>query len=89
MTVEVEVLGKFPECQRCKKTFENVQKAAELLSERGIEVKVSKVDAAARETIARYGIVIPPAVAVNGFVRVAGRVPSVDEVKMLIMEASG
>jgi protein-disulfide isomerase len=36
------------------------------------------------ETIARYGVLMTPALVVNGTVKVAGKLPSVEEIKKMI-----
>lgn len=76
MTVlKIEVIGVVPPCSRCKKTEENVRKAAAKLSESGFKVEVTKLDVTSRETISRYGLVISPAIAVNGVLKTMGRIP--------------
>jgi len=77
----VEVFGPEPPCPRCIKTLEVVKQASEELQ---VDCEVRKVDAYSRETIAKYGLVFTPAVAVDGRVFVAGRIPSVDEVKRIL-----
>jgi small redox-active disulfide protein 2 len=77
--MKIEILGLG--CPRCKKTVENAETA---VRELGIEAEVVKVDKL--NEIARYGVVITPALVVDGEVKIAGTVPSVDEVKQLLMK---
>jgi small redox-active disulfide protein 2 len=74
---KIEILGSG--CPKCNKLEELSRKAAE---EIGIEYKVSKVKDI--NTIMEYGVMITPALVVDGEVKVAGKVPSLEEVKNLI-----
>jgi hypothetical protein len=85
--LKVEVLGVTPPCPRCEKTEENARKAAEKLREEGVEVEVAKLDISARDTISKYGVVMSPALAVNGVVRVMGKVPDVGLIELLLRKA--
>jgi len=82
--VKVEVIGVNPPCSRCKKTEENAGKAASKLSEEGIEVEVAKLDITAKETISKYGVLMSPALAINGVVKVMGKVPDVGVIERLL-----
>ena len=84
--VKVEVIGVNPPCARCKKTEENARKAASKLSEEGVEVEVAKLDITAKETIAKYGVLTSPAIAINGVVKVMGKVPDVGVIERLLRE---
>jgi hypothetical protein len=81
----VEVIGPNPPCPNCKKTEMNVREAARRIQD--IEVKVEKLDVMAPETMNKYGIVRTPAVAINGSIKLMGRVPDVDQVEKLLREA--
>lgn len=82
--MEIKVLG--PGCARCKSALRIVEK---VVSENGLDVKVTKVDDIAE--MMRYNIMSSPAVVVDGVVKIAGRVPSEDEVKGMlgISESAG
>jgi hypothetical protein len=84
--VLVEVIGVDPPCKRCAATQKNAEEAASKLGKEGIEVTVRKLDISAKETISRYGVILSPAIAVNGKVRVAGRIPSPDEIAKIIKQ---
>lgn len=47
--------------------------------------EISKIDAYGKSAIAKYGLVITPAVAINGKIVVLGRIPSKDEIKQLLL----
>jgi small redox-active disulfide protein 2 len=74
----VEVFGPEPPCPRCLRTLEIVKQA---VKESQFNCEVKKIDAYSKTTVAKYGLVFTPAVAIDGKVFVAGRIPSVDEVK--------
>ena len=73
----IEVLG--PGCQKCKVLYEHAEQAAREL---GIEFEIRKVtDLSA---IMGYGVMSTPALVVNGEVRLAGRVPSAEQIKGIL-----
>jgi len=74
---KIEVLG--PGCPKCTKLAEETQKA---VSELGLECAVEKVTDI--QKITGYGVIITPALVVDGQVKVSGKVPSVEEIKRLI-----
>jgi small redox-active disulfide protein 2 len=80
--MEVAILG--PGCARCKATEKAVREA---LREMGKEATVIKVENI-KEMI-QYGISMTPAVAIDGTIRFAGKVPSVEEMKKLLSAGSG
>ena len=82
--VRVDVIGVNPPCLRCKKTEENARKAASKLSEEGVQVEVAKLDIAAKETISKYGVLMSPAIAINGVVKIMGKVPDVGVIERLL-----
>ena len=85
--ISVEVIGVEPPCQRCKKTEENARKAASKLVEEGVNVEVKKLDITAKETISKYGVLVSPAVAIDGVVKIMGKVPDISVVERLLREA--
>jgi small redox-active disulfide protein 2 len=70
---KVQVLG--TGCPKCVQTAENAKAAAKAL---GVEIELVKVDKPAE--IAKFGVMFTPALAVDGKVKVSGRVPSPDEI---------
>ena len=71
---QVQVLG--IGCPKCQLTAENAKAAVAAL---GADAEVVKVTALAE--IAKFQVMATPALAVDGVVKAAGRVPSVDEIK--------
>jgi len=71
--MKIEILG--TGCPKCKKTLENVQKAVKDLKIEAEIVKVEKIN-----DIMNYGVMITPALAINGEVKVAGKIPSPEQI---------
>jgi hypothetical protein len=86
--IKVEVIGPEPACVRCQTAKKVVEKAAERLKQAGMTVKVEKTNIVSKEVVGRYGVLVSPAVAVNGVVKIMGRVPGEKEVEKLIREAA-
>ena len=74
---KLQILG--TGCPKCKKLAENTETAAKEL---GIEYELEKVTDV--NQIMGFGVAMTPALAVDGEVKVAGKVPGVDEIKTLI-----
>jgi len=66
-------------CAKCKTLYENAQKA---LAELGKTGEVSKVEDINQITGA--GVMFTPAIAINGQVKSAGKLLSIEEIKKLI-----
>ncbi len=75
--MKLEILG--TGCAKCQKLEEITRKAAEEL---GIPAEITKVKDL--KDIMNYGVMITPALVVDGEVKIAGKVPSLEEVKKLI-----
>jgi len=86
--VNVEVIGVDPPCMRCQSARKAVEKAAERLRAEGINVKIEKANIVSKEVIGKYGVLVSPAIAINGAVKIMGRVPSPEEVERLIRESA-
>jgi small redox-active disulfide protein 2 len=79
--MEVKVLG--PGCPRCKKLYEEVQKA---LQHAGLEgVSVEKVEGIS--DIMAHGVMMTPALVINGEVKSQGKVPEAREIVQWLMTA--
>jgi small redox-active disulfide protein 2 len=74
----IQVLG--TGCSKCKTLTANAERAAR---ESGTETQVVKVQEIA-EILTFEGVRALPALAVNGEVKVCGRVPGVDEIKAIL-----
>ena len=70
-----------PGCAKCKQTEELVKR---VVADTGVNADVEKVSDI-REMIAA-GIMSTPAIAIDGVMKVVGRVPGADEVKKWITE---
>jgi len=75
--VKIEVLG--TGCPKCKKTYENAEEA---IKELGIEAELVKVYDSVE--IAKRGVFETPALVIDGEIKVAGRVPSKEEIKEML-----
>ena len=69
---KIQILG--TGCAKCGKLYENSQK---VVVENNIEAEVSKVEDLTE--IMKFGVMITPALAIDGKVVVSGKVPSPDE----------
>ncbi len=68
-----------PGCMKCKKAEENVR---QVLTETGVEATVEHVTD--MQAIMAAGVMSTPAVAVDGVIKLKGRVPTADEVRQWI-----
>jgi small redox-active disulfide protein 2 len=75
--MKIEILG--PGCSKCKATEKIVKKAVEEL---GVQAEVVKVEDL--QDIINRGVMLTPAVIVNGEIKIEGHKPTVDEVKKII-----
>lgn len=73
----VQILG--PGCPKCEKLKKNAEAAVQEL---GIEATVEKITDI--NVITGFGVMMTPALAVDGEVKVVGKVVSTDEVKQLL-----
>ena len=74
---KVQILG--TGCPKCKKLAENAQAAAK---DAGIECEIVKVTDI--NEIMKFGVMLTPALAIDGQVKVVGKVPSPDEIKKML-----
>ena len=74
---KIQILG--TGCPKCKKLTENAEAAARAL---GIEYTLEKVTGI--NDIMKFGVMMTPALAVDGVVKVVGKVPGVEEIKALL-----
>ena len=72
--MKIQILGMG--CPKCEKTYRNVLEAAKEL---GVDPHVEKVSTL--EEIMKFGVMLTPALVVDGEVKVVGKVPTVTEVK--------
>jgi len=74
---KIQILG--TGCPKCKKLAENAEAAAKQL---GIEYEVQKVTDI--NEIMKFGVMMTPALAVDGQVKVVGKVVPPDEIKTML-----
>lgn len=72
MTMKIEVFG--TGCAKCKRLEKNVNEA---LAKGGIKAEVLKIEDI--DAITDRGIMVTPALAIDGEIKLMGKVPSVDE----------
>ncbi len=76
----IQVLG--TGCTRCKTLYELVKKAVQ---ETGVDAEVEKIEDI--QQIMAFELIMTPGLVINGEVKVAGRLPSIAEIKKLILAA--
>jgi small redox-active disulfide protein 2 len=77
----IQILG--TGCAKCQRLTENTEQAVSAL---GGDCTVEKVTAI--EDIMMFGVMMTPALVVDGEVKVVGRVPGVEEIKKIITQKS-
>ncbi|MFA7173096.1 MAG: MTH895/ArsE family thioredoxin-like protein [Kiritimatiellia bacterium] len=75
--MKIQILG--AGCPKCKKLAEAAEAAAKELQ---LDYELEKVTDI--NQIMAFGVMMTPALAVDGVVKVVGKVPSVDEIKKLL-----
>lgn len=75
--MKIEILG--TGCPKCKMTEKIVRKAVDEL---GVQAEIIKIEDL--QEIINRGVMMTPAVVVDGETKIVGHVPSADEVKKLL-----
>lgn len=78
--MKIEILGMG--CARCRDLEQRTRTA---LAETGLAAEVEKVDDI--QKIMAYKVIATPGLVIDGSVKAAGRIPSVDEIKKWISES--
>jgi small redox-active disulfide protein 2 len=73
----IQILGMG--CAKCAKLEERARQAA---AESGLDVQIEKVKDL--QQIMAFGVLVTPALVVDGVVKVAGRVPMVEDIKKML-----
>ena len=76
-TMKIQVLG--TGCPKCKEVARNVEAA---VCELGIDAEVERVTGI--NDILSFGVMMTPALAVDGDVKAVGKVPSVSDIKAML-----
>ncbi len=77
--IKIEIVG--TGCAKCKRLLANAQQAVKDLKITADVIKVDDID-----EIVNRGIMLTPALFINGKVRVEGRIPDVNEIKTMLLE---
>ena len=75
--LKIQILG--TGCPKCKKLAENAESAVKLL---GGDFEIEKITDI--KDIISFGVMTTPALAIDGQIKTAGRVPSVEEIKKIL-----
>lgn len=79
--MKIEVLGSG--CMKCKRMYDNVNEA---VKKSGLQADVVKVEELSE--IVTRGVLMTPALFVDGVERVAGRIPTVNELVEILREGT-
>ena len=79
--MQLLVIG--PGCAKCKTLAQYTEQAAQEL---GVPYELNKVTDL--KQIMALGVMMTPALAVNGTIKVVGKVPSVPEIKAILQQAA-
>jgi len=79
--MNILVIG--PGCAKCKALAQFTEQA---VKELGVTAEITKVSDL--KQIMALGVMMTPALAVNGSIKVVGKVPSVAEIKTLLQQAA-
>jgi len=80
MKKKIQILGMG--CPKCAKLYAAAEAAAKEL---GIEYQMEKIDDINK--ITDMGVMMTPALAINGDVKFAAKIPSIEDLKKIISEA--
>jgi len=78
LRMKIEILG--PGCAKCKKLYENTQKAVQELN---LQAEIAKVEEI--QKIVNAGVMMTPALVLNGEVKSVGKVLNVDDIKKMLI----
>lgn len=80
--MKIQVLG--TGCPKCRKLEENVKSATQNFDRKPVIEKVTDI-----KDIVSYGVMMTPALAVDGKVVLMGKVPSAGELEKILVELAG
>lgn len=75
--MKIQILG--TGCARCKTLYANAEAAAKAA---GVDAEIEKVEDI--QEIIKFGVMMTPALAIDGKVRVVGKVASVEEIRKML-----
>ena len=79
---KIQILG--TGCARCRNLTANAEKAVQEL---GLEAEIEKVTEI--KDIMKFQILMTPGLVIDGKVKAAGRIPLLEEIKQMLLEAGG
>jgi len=79
--MKIQILG--TGCPKCKMTAANAEKAVKMS---GVEAEIVKVDKI--NDIMNFGVMMTPALAIDGDVKISGKIPSSEQIVRWIKEAN-
>jgi small redox-active disulfide protein 2 len=71
--MKIEILG--TGCPKCQKLYQTAEEAVKKAGVQAEIVKITKIS-----EISSYGVMITPALAIDGTVKISGKIPSIDEI---------
>ena len=82
--VRIEVVGLEPPCQKCNELLENAKKAAK---DAGVNAEVVKLWTLAEDVRQKYGLLLSPALIIEGIVVAQGKVYKPERIAGLLQGA--
>jgi hypothetical protein len=79
--IDIEVIGLDPPCEKCDELLHNAKQSVELA---GIEARVEKKWTLSPEIRERYGLLLSPALVLDGVVIAQGKVYKTDRIVGLL-----
>jgi small redox-active disulfide protein 2 len=79
--MKIQILGMG--CPKCRKLYEAAEQAAKEL---GLEYEMEKIDDIDR--ITEMGVMMTPALAIDGEVKLVGRVPTIENLKEILKNSN-
>ena len=79
--INIEVIGLDPPCKKCNELLQNTKKA---VAEAGIEAEVVKKWTLSEEIREKYGLLLSPALAIEGVVVAQGKVYKTERIISLL-----
>jgi small redox-active disulfide protein 2 len=76
--IKIQILG--TGCPKCKKLAENTEAA---VKSAGLECEIVKVTDL--NEIMKFGVMMTPALAIDGRVKIVGKVPTPEEIRKMLM----
>ena len=79
--IRIEIIGLEPPCKKCNELLENARKAAR---DAGVEAEVVKLWVLAEDVRQKYGLLLSPALVVEGVVVAQGKVYKPERIAALL-----